>query len=60
MSRYNEAQKRASMKYEKAHLKRVVIKMDYDKDADIIAYLDTLESVQGEIKRMIREDMKKR
>ena len=34
--------------------------LNYDADADIIAYLDTLESVQGEIKRMIREDMKKR
>lgn len=60
MSKYNDAQKRAIMRYEKTNLKRYVFKVDIHKEADMIAFLDSLESVQGEVKRLIREEMKKR
>lgn len=55
-----EAQKRATMKYEKANIKRVVLKLNKNTDQDIIEFLDGLKSVNGEIKRIIREEMKKK
>ena len=55
-----DAQMRATMKYEKANIKRVVLKLNKNTDQDIIAFLDAQKSVNGEIKRMIREEMKKK
>ena len=53
-----EAQMRASMKYEKANIKRVVLKLNKNTDQDIIAFLEAQKSVNGEIKRIIREYIK--
>ena len=55
-----DAQMRATMKYEKANIRRVVLKLNKNTDQDIIAFLDDQKSVNGEIKRMIREEMKKK
>ena len=55
-----EAQMRAAMKYEKANIKRVVLKLNKNTDQDIIEFLDGLKSVNGEIKRLIREEIKKK
>ena len=55
-----DAQMRASMKYEKANIKRVVLKLNKNTDQDIIEFLDGLKSVNGEIKRLIREEIKKK
>ena len=54
-----DAQMRATMKYEKANIRRVVVKLNKNTDHDIIAFLEGLDNVQGEIKRLIREEIKK-
>ena len=55
-----EAQSRATQKYLKANIKRVVVNLNKNRDQDIIAYLEAQKSVQGEIKRLIREEIKKK
>lgn len=55
-----EAQKRATMKYEKANIRRVVLKLNKNTDQDIIAFLDAQKSVNGEIKRILREYIEKK
>ena len=54
-----EAQSRATQKYLKANIKRIVVNLNKNTDQDIIAFLEGLNNVQGEIKRMIREEIKK-
>ena len=54
-----EAQKRAVRKYDAANTKQIHIKLNTTTDADIIAQLERQESIQGYIKRLIREDMEK-
>ena len=56
---YNEKQKGYAEKYEKANIKRYVLKVNKNTEGDIIAFLDGLKSFNGEIKRMIREEMKR-
>lgn len=55
-----DAQMRATMKYEKANIRRYVLKVNKNTEQDIIEFLDGLKSFNGEIKRMIREEMKKK
>ena len=55
-----EAKKRAIDKYQKANIKRYVLKVNKSTEQDIIEFLDGLKSFNGEIKRMIREEMKKK
>lgn len=50
-----EAQKKASKKYDAANTRTFTIKLNYNTDADAIAYLETLGNVQGLIKDLIRE-----
>ena len=54
-----EAQKRAIVKFEKANVVRVQIKLNKRTDADIIAVMEQQESKQGFIKQCIREHMKR-
>ena len=46
-------------KYDSFHTKRYNIKLNLETDADIIARLKSVESMQGYIKRLIREDIAK-
>lgn len=59
MSKYNEAQKKWSMDYEKANIRRVVIKLNINSDQDLIERTETLksleESIQAEVKVAWRE-----
>lgn len=55
-----DAQMRATMKYEKANVKRYVLKVNKNTEADIIEFLDGLKSFNGEIKQLIREEMKRK
>ncbi len=55
-----DAQMRATMKYEKANIRRVVLKLNKNTDQDIIAFLDAQKSVNGEIKRILREYIEKK
>lgn len=52
-----EAQRNASAKYDRANTKQLSIKLNLRTDADVIAHLAAQPSVQGYIKRLVREDM---
>jgi len=48
--------------YDKSNTRRINLKLNNKTDADIIAQLERLketEGIQGYLKRLIREDMKK-
>lgn len=51
---YTEAQKKATMKYEKGNIKRVVIKLNVNTDADLIEYVEKTDNVNAEVKRLMR------
>ena len=53
------AQKRAQEKYDKANTKQFHFKLNFKTDADIIAKLQTVSSMQGYIKELIRADLAK-
>ena len=53
-----EAQKRAVRKYDAKNTRQYHLKLNRTTDADIIGHLAGLESVQGYIKALIRDDMK--
>lgn len=54
----SEAQKKASAKYEAANVKRVMLKLNFNTDMDILEKLDEVDNVNGYIKRLIRDDLK--
>lgn len=56
----SEAQKRAQAKYDKANTKQVIMKLNKTTDADILEVLDQTPNVQGYIKQLIRDDIRKR
>ena len=51
--------KKAVAKYDKENVKGFYIKLHKSKDKDIIDKLDTVESNQGYVKQLIREDIKR-
>ena len=55
----SEAQKRAVARYDKTHTTGVYLKLNNDTDADILGKLERTDNVQGYIKNLIREDIKK-
>lgn len=55
-----EAQKKAIDKYQKANIKRYVLKVNKNTEQDIIEFLDGLKSFNGEIKRILREYIEKK
>ena len=57
-SSYSDATKKATIKYEKNNIKRVVLKLNKKTDADIIEYLDQQKNVNGKLKDIIREKIK--
>lgn len=55
-----EAQKRAQKRYatrRKERTRQVCLKLARDTDADVVAYLDAQENIQGYIRSLIRRDM---
>ncbi len=54
----SEAQKKASAKYEAANVKKIMLKLNFKTDMDILEKLDEVDNVNGYIKRLIREDIK--
>ena len=54
-----EAQKRASKKYAAGNTKQIALVLNVKTDADIIERLSKETSIQGFIKRLIREEIKK-
>lgn len=55
-----KAQIKASAKYDKANTKGIYLKLNKINDADILEYLEQVENIQGTIKRLIREDAKRK
>ena len=54
----SEAQKRATLKYDKQWAKQILLKLNKKTDADILQKLDEVGNKQGYIKGLIREDIK--
>lgn len=55
----SESQKRAVARYDAKNTKQVMLKLNLKTDADILGWLKQTDNVQGYIKELIREDMKK-
>lgn len=55
----SESQLRAQAKYDAEHTKRISLKLNLRTDEDIIRWLWTQKSMQGSIKRLIREDIQR-
>lgn len=55
-----KAQQKASAKYDKVHTKQIVLKLNLVTDNDILYWLDQQSNKQGEIKRLIREEIRRR
>lgn len=53
----SEAQKRANARYDKANTKQIALKLNKNTDADILAWLEAEQNVQGYIKSLIRADI---
>lgn len=54
---YGDAQYKASQRYKKANIRRIVLSLNKNTDEDIITYLEAKNNVQGEIKRLIRKEI---
>ena len=54
-----EAQKRAVKKYDSENTKQIHLKLNKTTDADVLAFLERQDSIQGYIKRLIREDIER-
>ena len=55
-----EAQKRAQKKYDEANkdkFRMIHLKLNRETDADVIKKLESVESIQGYIKELIRADL---
>ena len=53
-----EAQRRAVAKYDAKNTKTFAIKLNRKTDADLVAKLESVGSVQGYLKELIRKDIK--
>jgi hypothetical protein len=51
------AQAKAQARYDKANTKQVMLKLNRNTDADILARLAEVGNVQGYIKQLIRKDI---
>ena len=59
MPKTSTAQLRALKKYQKKNIVRVDLNLHRTNDADILEKLGTVDSKQGYIKKLIRDDMKR-
>ena len=54
-----EAQRKAQRRYDARNTRQVHIKLNLRTDKDVLERLDEVQSKQGYIKRLIREDLAK-
>lgn len=52
-----QAQRKANARYDRAHTRQIVMKLNKNTDADILDWLDSMENKQGYLKALIRADM---
>lgn len=55
----SDARIRANNKYNAAHTKIVPIRLNFSTDQDILTRLESVDSVAGYIKQLIREDIQR-
>ncbi len=53
------SKKEYDINYHRTHLKRIVLNLNKEKDKDILDYLSKQTNVQGTLKSLIREQIKK-
>jgi len=58
-SRYTPKQAEAQARWDKTNIRRVVLKLVRTTDADILEWIESKDNMQGYLKGLIREDMKK-
>ena len=56
---YDEAHKQATLRYQAKSIKQIPLRLNRSTDSDIIGWLDKQDSVNGYLKELIREDMRK-
>jgi hypothetical protein len=54
-----DAKRKTNMDFDRKNTKLIGMKLNKNTDADILAHLEKQENIQGYLKRLIREDMKK-
>ena len=54
----SEAKKRANAKYDKEHTQAIMLKLNKQTDADVLAMLESVENRQGYIKELVRRDLR--
>lgn len=54
------AQTKATVKYIKEHTRRFVLQCNAEKDADVIAYLESCSNVNAFLKGLVREKIAKK
>lgn len=54
-----ETKSQADIEYQRAHCKQVKMLLHKQRDRDIITYLESQDNVQGLLKRLIREEIKR-
>ena len=53
-----DAKRKTNMDYDRKNTKLIGMKLNKNTDADILAFLEAKENVQGYLKELIRKDMK--
>lgn len=59
MAKTSEAQMRANNKYEKAHIRQILLKFHKTYDAEIIEKLDSLDSKNNYVRQLILQDLER-
>ena len=55
----SDTKRKTNMDYDRKNTKLIGMKLNKNTDADILAFLAKQENIQGYLKALIREDMKK-
>ncbi len=55
----SDAKRKTNMEYDRKNTKMVGMKLNRNTDADILAYLEQQPNIQGYLKQLIRQDIKK-
>lgn len=54
------AQTEAQKKYDKENTRNFSLKLNYNTDANLIMYLESLDNIQGYLKQLIEHDLTRR
>lgn len=53
------AQTRATTKYIREHMRQFVLRCNNERDADVIAYLESCGNVNAKLKELVRKEIEK-